>query len=54
MVSCVISNVNTVYASDSEKIQMQDYTIAQGEIKIFINNIILGICINDKTIIKFF
>lgn len=39
MVSCVISNVNTVYASDSEKIQMQDYTIAQGEIKIFINNI---------------
>lgn len=39
MVSCVISNVNTAYASDSEKIQMQDYTIAQGEIKIFINNI---------------
>ena len=38
MVSCIISNVNVAYASDSEKIQMQDYEISQGEIKIFVNN----------------
>lgn len=39
MVSCMISSVNVAYAADSEKIQMQDYEISQGEIKIYINNI---------------
>ena len=39
IVSCMISSVNVAYAADTEKIQMQDYEISQGEIKIYINNI---------------
>lgn len=39
MVGCMISNVDVVYASDSEKIQIQDYEISQGEMKVFVNNI---------------
>ena len=51
IISCVISNANPAYAADSEKIQMQDYIITQGEIKIFINNITREIS-KDNLLVK--
>lgn len=39
MISCMFSSVNAAYAADTEKIQMQDYDISQGEIKIYVHNV---------------